>query len=103
MVTKETKGVLRGEYGQLPAEPNPEVVKKVIGDEERITYRPADAIAPELETIKKEIAEYYESEEDLLTYALFPQLAIPYFKRRQAAKLGIDKTVYDKETQVHPV
>jgi oxaloacetate decarboxylase alpha subunit len=103
MVTKETKGVLRGEYGQLPAEPNPEVVKKVIGDEERITYRPADAIAPELETIKKEIAEYYESEEDLLTYALFPQLAIPFFKRRQAAKLGIDKTVYDKETQVHPV
>ena len=51
----------------------------------------------------EEIAEYYESEEDLLTYALFPQLAIPFFKRRQAAKYGIDKTVYDKDNQVHPV
>ena len=103
MVTKETKGMLRGEYGKLPVEPDADIIKKVIGDEQRITCRPADLIKPELEGIKKEIAEYYECEEDLLTYALFPQLAIPFFKRRQAAKLGIDKTVYDKETQVHPV
>lgn len=103
MVTKETKGMLRGEYGKLPVEPDADIVKKVIGDEPRITCRPADLIKPELDGIKKEIAEYYECEEDLLTYALFPQLAIPFFKRRQAAKLGIDKTVYDKETQVHPV
>lgn len=103
MVTKETKGMLRGEYGKLPVEPDADIVKKVIGDESRITCRPADLIKPELDGIKKEIAEYYECEEDLLTYALFPQLAIPFFKRRQAAKLGIDKTVYDNETQVHPV
>ena len=103
MVTKETKGMLRGEYGKLPVEPDADIVKKVIGDEPRITCRPADLIKPELDGIKKEIAEYYECEEDLLTYALFPQLAIPFFKRRQAAKLGIDKTVYDNETQVHPV
>lgn len=103
MVTKETKGMLRGEYGNLPVEPDADIVKKVIGDEPRITCRPADLIKPELDGIKKEIAEYYECEEDLLTYALFPQLAIPFFKRRQAAKLGIDKTVYDNETQVHPV
>ena len=103
MVTKETKGMLRGEYGRLPVEPSADVIKKIIGDEPRITCRPADNIKPELEGIKKEIAEYYECEEDLLTYALFPQLAIPFFKRRQAAKLGIDKTVYDSETQVHPV
>ena len=103
MVTKETKGMLRGEYGKLPVEPDAGVIKKIIGDEPRITCRPADLIKPELDGIKKEIAEYYECEEDLLTYALFPQLAIPFFKRRQAAKLGIDKTVYDKETQVHPV
>lgn len=103
MVTKETKGMLRGEYGRLPVEPSTDVIKKIIGDEPRITCRPADNIKPELEGIKKEIAEYYECEEDLLTYALFPQLAIPFFKRRQAAKLGIDKTVYDSETQVHPV
>lgn len=103
MVTKETKGMLRGEYGRLPVEPSADVIKKIIGDEPRITCRPADNIKSELEGIKKEIAEYYECEEDLLTYALFPQLAIPFFKRRQAAKLGIDKTVYDSETQVHPV
>lgn len=103
MVTKETKGMLRGEYGKLPVEPDAKIIKKVIGDEPRITCRPADLIKPELDGIKKEIAEYYECEEDLLTYALFPQLAIPFFKRRQAAKLGIDKTVYDNETQVHPV
>lgn len=103
MVTKETKGMLRGEYGKLPVEPDADIVKEVIGDEPRITCRPADLIKPELDGIKKEIAEYYECEEDLLTYALFPQLAIPFFKRRQAAKLGIDKTVYDNETQVHPV
>lgn len=103
MVTKETKGMLRGEYGKLPVKPSADVIKKIIGDEPRITCRPADNIKPELDGIRKEIAEYYECEEDLLTYALFPQLAIPFFKRRQAAKLGIDKTVYDEETQVHPV
>lgn len=103
MVTKETKGVLRGEYGKLPVEPNADVVKAIIGDEERITCRPADLIAPELDNYRKEIAEFAESDEDVLTYALFPQLAIPFFKRRQAAKKGVDKTIYDKESQVHPV
>lgn len=103
MVTKETKGVLRGEYGKLPVEPNAEIVKKVIGDEERITCRPADLIAPELDNYRKEIAEFAESDEDVLTYALFPQLAVPFFKRRQAAKYGVDKTIFDKDSQVHPV
>lgn len=103
MVTKETKGVLRGEYGKLPVEPNAEIVKKIIGDEERITCRPADLIAPELDNYRKEIAEFAESDEDVLTYALFPQLAVPFFKRRQAAKYGVDKTIFNKDSQVHPV
>ena len=103
MVTKETKGVLLGEYGKLPVEPNADVVKKIIGDEERITCRPADLIAPELDNYRKEIAEFAESDEDVLTYALFPQLAVPFFKRRQAAKYGVDKTIFDKDSQVHPV
>ena len=103
MVTKETKGVLRGEYGKLPVEPNAEIIKKIIGDEERITCRPADLIAPELDNYRKEIAEFAESDEDVLTYALFPQLAVPFFKRRQAAKYGVDKTIFDKDSQVHPV
>ena len=103
MVTKETKGILLGEYGKCPAEISDEIVKKIIGDEKRITCRPADNIKPELDNYRKEIAEYYECEEDVLTYALFPQLAIPFFKRRQAAKYGVDKTVYDSESKVHPV
>lgn len=103
MVTKETKGMLTGEYGKLPVEPDAKIIKKIIGDSPRITCRPADNLKPELALYEKEIAEYIEQEEDVLTYALFPQLAIPFFKRRQAAKSGIDKTIFDKETQVHPV
>ncbi len=103
MVTKETKGVLLGEYGKLPVEPNADIVKKIIGNEERITCRPADLIDPELDNYRKEIAEFAESDEDVLTYALFPQLAVPFFKRRQAAKYGVDKTIFDKDSQVHPV
>ena len=103
MVTKETKGVLLGEYGKLPVEPNADIVKKIIGNEERITCRPADLIAPELDNYRKEIAEFAESDEDVLTYALFPQLAVPFFKRRQEAKYGVDKTIFDKDSQVHPV
>lgn len=103
MVTKETKGMLTGEYGKLPVEPKPEVIKKIIGDAERITCRPADRIAPELDSFRKEIENYVEQEEDVLTYALFPQLALPFFKRRKAAKYGVDETIFDKNSQVHPI
>ncbi len=103
MVTKETKGMLTGEYGKLPVEPKAEVVKKIIGDAERITCRPADRIEPELDKLRGEIAEYAESEEDVLTYALFPQLAVPFFKRRKAAKHGVDETIYGKDSPVHPI
>ncbi len=103
MVTKETKGMLTGEYGKLPVEPKAEVIKKIIGDAERITCRPADRIEPELDKLRGEIAEYAESEEDVLTYALFPQLAVPFFKRRKAAKHGVDETIYGKDSPVHPI
>ncbi|MBR2967189.1 MAG: oxaloacetate decarboxylase subunit alpha, partial [Clostridia bacterium] len=103
MATKETKGVLMGEYGKLPVEPNAEVLKKVIGDAERITCRPADRIKPELDTFRKEIDKYIEQEEDVLTYALFPQLAIPFFQRRLAKQKGIDTTIFNKNNMVHPI
>ncbi|MCI8459314.1 MAG: oxaloacetate decarboxylase subunit alpha [Clostridia bacterium] len=103
MVTKETKGMLTGEYGKLPMEPKPAVIKKIIGGAERITCRPADRIQPELENYRKEIEAYIEQEEDVLTYALFPQLAMPFFKRRKAAKYGVDETVYEKDSPVHPI
>lgn len=103
MVTKETKGMLTGEYGKLPLEPDKKVIEKIIGDAERITCRPADRIAPELDTFRKEIEPYIEQEEDVLTYALFPQLALPFFKRRKAARYGVDETIYGKDSPVHPI
>lgn len=102
-VTKETRGVLAGEYGKLPVEPDAKIIKKILGDAPRITCRPADNIAPELDVYKKEIEEYAIQEEDVLTYALFPQLAIPFFKKREARMHGIDKVICDKDNPVQPI
>ncbi|MBQ2713122.1 MAG: oxaloacetate decarboxylase subunit alpha [Clostridia bacterium] len=100
--TKESVGLLRGAYGKLPASPDPEVQKKAVGSEPLITGRPADALKPELATYREEIKEYIEQEEDVLSYALFPQVALNYFKYRQAQKYGADKSIFDKDG-VHPV
>ncbi|NLT40472.1 MAG: oxaloacetate decarboxylase subunit alpha [Clostridiales bacterium] len=89
MVTKESKALLRGEYGQLPGPVDPEVRKKVIGDDEVITCRPADLLKPELENIKAEIGDLARSEEDVLSYALFPAVARDFFERRLAKERGI--------------
>jgi len=103
MVTKETKGLLRGEYGRLPAPVNEEVRKKVIGDAPLITKRPADDIPPELDKYREEIREYYEQEEDVLSYALFPQVAVKFFQYRQAQKYKIDNTMLNKQEMTMPV
>lgn len=102
-VSEPSKGMLAGQYGKLPVEPNKEVLEKVLKGTPRITCRPADNIAPELDNYRKEIDKYIEQEEDVLTYALFPQLAIPFFKRREAKKHGVDTTIFDSESQVHPI
>ena len=86
MCPKESKGLMRGEYGRLPAPVNEEVRKKVIGDDEVITCRPADLISPELEGYKKEAEAYIEKEEDVLSYALFPQVATKFFEGKKAPK-----------------
>ncbi|NLL56818.1 MAG: sodium-extruding oxaloacetate decarboxylase subunit alpha [Clostridiales bacterium] len=83
MVSNETKGLLKGEYGKLPAEPDAEVIKKCIGDAERITVRPADLLKPEYENYKKEMQKYYTKEEDVLSYCMFPQVSEKFFKWRQ--------------------
>ena len=82
MITKESKGLLKGEYGQLPAEVNEEVRKKAIGDEEVITCRPADLLEPELEKYREESKELAKCEEDVLSYALFPQVARKFLAER---------------------
>lgn len=103
MVTKEFKGLIRGEYGQTPMPIDPEFAKKIIGDEEPITCRPADNIAPELDNIRKKAADYLEQDEDVLSYALFEQVATKFFENRRAAKLGIDLENGDKVNKVHPI
>ena len=100
---KESQGLMRGEYGRLPAPVNEEVRRKVIGDAKVITHRPADDIAPELEKYRKEIGQYITQEEDVLTYALFPQVATKFFEYRQAQQLKLDNSLLDKENHVMPV
>jgi len=103
MNPKESQALLRGEYGLLPAPVNEEVRRKVIGNDPVITHRPADDIPPELDKYRSEIREYYQQEEDVLSYALFPQVAIKFFQYRQAMQLGVDSTMLDKEAKVMPV
>lgn len=88
MIPKESKALLRGEYGKLPADVNEEVRKKAIGDDKVITCRPADLIEPELEKYRKEMEEkgIGKSEEDILSYALFPQVAEKFFAFRDGEK-----------------
>ncbi len=103
MVTKEAKGMLKGEYGKLPAEPDAEIVKMIVKDEKIITHRPADDIAPEYEKYKQEMMEYYTQEEDVLSYALFNQVAINFFKYRLARDKGVDKDLASNVDKVYPV
>ncbi len=102
MVTKESKALLRGEYGRLPAEVDPDVRKKCIGDDEVITHRPADDLAPELDKLREEIKPWMEQEEDVLSYALFPQVAQKFFEFRQGQKYGVDSSTLDKKNMIHP-
>ena len=102
-VTKEFKGIIRGEYGQTPVPIDPEFRKKIIGDEEPINCRPADRIAPELDKLRQECAEWIEQEEDVLSYAQFGQVAVKFFENRRNAKYNLDGKHGDAENGVHPV
>ena len=103
MVTKETRDVLSGKSGATVKPFNPEVQKKVIGDTEPITCRYADLLDNELDTLEKEMAQYKEQDEDVLTYALFPQVAMDFFKYRDAQKTKVDEKMGDKEHGAYPV
>ncbi|MEE1115561.1 MAG: oxaloacetate decarboxylase subunit alpha [Clostridia bacterium] len=102
MVTKEFKGLVRGDYGKAPVEISPEFVKKIIGDEKVITCRPADLLSPELDKLRSEIPQYLEQEEDVLSYALFDQVALKFFENRKNKKYGIDANA-DSEKGIHTV
>lgn len=103
MVPNEVKQLVKGMYGKTTVPIKEEIVKKIIGDEERITCRPADLIEPELESIKKEIARYVEQDEDVLTRAMFPKPAMDFFEYRNAKRYQIDSSLLNEEDMVYPV
>ncbi len=103
MVTKEFKGVVKGEYGRTPMPIDPEFQKKIIGDEEPITCRPADLLEPELDKLREECAKWSEQEEDVLSYAQFPKVAVDFFEKRANKKYKVDAANADSENKVHPM
>lgn len=103
-VTKEFRALVRGEYGKTPAPISDEFRKQILGDEKPITCRPADQIAPEMEKLRKEFPqEYYEQEEDVLTMAMFPQVAPKFFENRNNKAAGVDGGHVDFANKSHPV
>ncbi len=103
MVTKEFKDLVAGKYGKTPCDIDPDFQKKIVGDEEIITCRPADLIHDKIDDFKDEIKEYYEQEEDILSYAQFGQVAIKFFQKRRDKKYNLDGKHEDFESKVHPV
>jgi pyruvate/oxaloacetate carboxyltransferase len=86
MIPKEIKDYAKGLYGKPPAQIDPKIKKKIIGDEEPMTGRPADLLEPALGKIPEDVKPYIETEEDEITYVLFPQIALEFFKKRKAKR-----------------
>lgn len=103
MVPNEVKMLVKGMYGKTTVPIKEDIVKKVIGDEEQITVRPADLIKPELAEIRKQAAGYMIQEEDVLTQALFPGPAQEFFKKREAKASGLDADLINQEFKLYPV
>ena len=99
----ESKGLLRGEYGKLPAPVNEEVRKMAIGNDKVITCRPADLLKPEMDKYREEIRDQATCEEDVLSYALFPKVAPKFFEYRSAHQTKIDSTMLNKDNKTMPV
>ena len=103
MIPNEVKNYVKGLYGKPTVPISEEIIKKIIGDEEVFTGRPADLMEPQLDKFREEIKEYIEQDEDVLSYALFPQVALAFFKQRKAEKYKIDNELLDQENKVYPV
>ena len=106
VATDQFKDLLRGNYGQTVKPMDQDIINKVIPGEKRSTARSAEATGrtePELESLEKEMKQYKEQEEDVLSYALFPQVATEFFKYREAQKTGVDAKKNDKENGAYPV
>ena len=103
MCTKEFKGLVRGEYGKTPVPIDPEFAKKIIGDEKQITYRPADDLKPELEELREKVKPWAVQDEDVLSYALFEQVALKFFEARRNKMYNLDGKNADFKEKIHTI
>ncbi|SFN99152.1 oxaloacetate decarboxylase, alpha subunit [Eubacterium pyruvativorans] len=104
MVPKESHKLVAGEFGQTVKPMNPDVVKKILKPgEKQITERPADFIQPQLPVFREKCEEWIEQPEDVLSYALFPQVAEEFFEYRRAQKTGISARQADRKNQAYPL
>ncbi|MBE6734251.1 MAG: oxaloacetate decarboxylase subunit alpha [Ruminococcaceae bacterium] len=103
MCTNEFKDMVAGKYGTTPVPISDDFRKKICGDMEPVTCRPADLIAPELEKLKAEAAQYVQQEEDVLSYAMFPKVSVDFFEKRRQAQLGMNPDLLDKKNGTYPV
>ncbi|MDO4552570.1 MAG: oxaloacetate decarboxylase subunit alpha [Bacillota bacterium] len=103
MVPQEVKMLVKGQYGKTTVPIKEEIIRKIIGDEEQITCRPADLLPAELDAIRQEVAEWVEQDEDVLTRAMFPKPSIDFFRYRNAQRNLIDHGLLDEENMVYPV
>lgn len=102
MCNGQFKDLVAGKYGTTPVPVDKDFQKKIIGDQKPVTCRPADLLEPELETLRAKIPEWIEQEEDVLTYAQFPEIAPKFFKKRRDKKIGLNPDA-DLKNKVHPV
>ncbi len=101
-VTNEFKALVRGEYGKCPAPIEDSFKRKIIGDDDIVDFRPADKIAPEIDTLRQRVAPYSEQDEDLLSLALFEQVAIKFFDWRKQQKYNLDDKA-DAKNGIHSI
>ena len=96
--------MVAGKYGSTPMPIDPEFQKKIIGDMEPVTCRPADLLEPELEKLKAEMPpQFLQQEEDVLSLAMFPKVAMDFFEKRRNTNVGINSDAVDTANKVHPV
>ncbi|MBN1955336.1 MAG: pyruvate carboxylase subunit B [Anaerolineae bacterium] len=93
IIPEEVRQYIRGYYGRPPAAIDPQIQRLAIGDEEPIDCRPADLIPPGWEQAREEIGDLARNDEDVLSYALFPQVARPFLERRARGSNGREPVV----------
>lgn len=103
MCNNQFKDLVAGKYGTTPVKIDPEFRKRIIGDQKAIDCRPADLIEPELDSLRQECKQWSEQEEDVLSYAMFPEVSVKFFEKRRQKEQGVNSDLVDLKNKVHPV